>query len=294
MSIEKLEYFYVIAKYNSLSKASQELYVSISSLSSALKSLENELGYDLFVRQGKRLMLSESGEKILPAVEKILEEVKKIQFPLYQRIDQPIFRVGVSESVLIFEANECTVKRERYPINYINAAPLDLLNRLKGRELDFVITNSLVEDSQLERALLIHSKILIVAHESLVKSDLSEITSKDLEKRPFIILTDQLGHRQLTQKIAVFFNIIPQFLYCHDSLGVQKWINENRGFLVIHAAEKELLSSDTIKFFSLPNEMEIDYYLYKNRNNDQLFNLGDVEEYLKEVFAEIEGQDNRN
>ena len=110
MSIEKLEYFYIIAKYSSLSKASQELYVVVSSLSSALKSLENELGYDLFLRQGKKLILSEKGEKILPVVKRIIDEAKKIQFPLYQMIDLPIFKVGISESIFIFEAVECACK----------------------------------------------------------------------------------------------------------------------------------------------------------------------------------------
>ncbi|MDB7102163.1 LysR family transcriptional regulator [Enterococcus mundtii] len=36
MSIEKLEYFYMIARFNSLSQASKELHVSISSLSSSV------------------------------------------------------------------------------------------------------------------------------------------------------------------------------------------------------------------------------------------------------------------
>lgn len=72
MSIEKLEYFYVVAKYVSLTRASQELYVGISSLSSAIKSLESELGFDLFVRQGKKLELSTAGREILPYVKKFL------------------------------------------------------------------------------------------------------------------------------------------------------------------------------------------------------------------------------
>ena len=37
MTIEKLEYFYTIAKYNSISKAASELHVSKSTLSASLK-----------------------------------------------------------------------------------------------------------------------------------------------------------------------------------------------------------------------------------------------------------------
>ena len=48
MTIEKLEYFYTIAKYNSISKAASELHVSKSTLSASLKDLESELGHLLF------------------------------------------------------------------------------------------------------------------------------------------------------------------------------------------------------------------------------------------------------
>lgn len=65
MSIEKLEYFYMIARFNSLSQASKELHVSISSLSSSLKSLEQEIGTDLFERHGKKIILSTHGKAIL-------------------------------------------------------------------------------------------------------------------------------------------------------------------------------------------------------------------------------------
>ncbi|MGO3602517.1 MAG: LysR family transcriptional regulator [Enterococcus malodoratus] len=288
MSIEKLEYFYLIAKYNSLSKASQELYVGISSLSSALKSLENELGYDLFLRHGKKLVLSEEGEKILPFVKRIIEEAKKIHFPLYQMIDRPSFKVGISESVLIFEAGECACRDEAYTINYINAAPLELFNQLKQKEVDLVITSSVVEDPQFERTSLIRSKMVLAANASLVKNELKQATAEDLEKMPFIVLTDHLGHRQLTQRTANFFNIAPDYLYCHDSLGIHKWLKEKKGVFVIHAIEKELLASESIHFLALPSALSLEFYLYKNKTSHHAFDIEAVENDLKRIFKEIE------
>lgn len=52
MTIEKLEYFYTIAKYNSISKAASELHVSKSTLSASLKDLESELGHLLLTVTG--------------------------------------------------------------------------------------------------------------------------------------------------------------------------------------------------------------------------------------------------
>lgn len=288
MSIEKLEYFYVIAKYNSLSKASKELFIGISSLSSALKSLENELGYDLFTRHGKKLVLSEEGQRILPFVKRIIEEAKKIHFPLYQMIDRPSFRVGISESVLIFEAGECTCCNDSYTINYVNDAPLELLKQLKHKEIDLVITSCLMDDPQFERCSLIRSKMLLAANQSLVTNELRQAAAEDLEKFPFIILTDHVGHQQLTQRTAEYFNIDPEYLYCHDSLGIHKWLNEKKAIFVIHAIEKELLTNESIGFLTLPSALSLDYYLYKNKNSQQVFDIEEVENDLKRTFKEIE------
>ncbi|WP_314576397.1 LysR family transcriptional regulator [Enterococcus gilvus] len=291
MSIEKLEYFYVIAKYNSLSKASQELFIGISSLSSALKSLESELGYDLFTRHGKKLSLSEEGEKILPVVKRILEEAKKIHFPLYPMIDCPTFKVGVSESVFLFEAGEYPCRNETYTITYTHAAPLTLLNQLKQKEVDLVITDSLVDDPQLERTPLIRSKILLAANFSMLPT-LSQATLKLLAHLPFIVLSDHLGHQQLTQRMTDYFQIAPEYLFCQDSLGIHKWLHMKKGVCVIHAIEKEWLANEWIRFFSLPPALSLDYYLYKNKSNSELFGIEEVEAHLKQLFREIARKEN--
>lgn len=291
MSIEKLEYFYVIAKYNSLSKASQELFVGISSLSSALKSLENELGYELFTRYGKKLMLSEEGKEILPFVKRIIEEARKIHFPLYQRVERPTFKVGVSESVFLFEAGEYPCTNEAYTITYTHAAPLALLNQLKQKEVDLVITNSLVDDPQLERTPLIRSKIVLAANSSMIPA-LSQATPESLAKLPFIVLSDHLGHQQLTQRMTDYFQIAPEYLYCQDSLGIHKWLHLQKGVCVIHAIEKEWLANEWVHFFSLPPALSLEYYLYKNRSNSELFGIEEVEAHVKQLFKEIARKEN--
>lgn len=65
MIIEKLEYFYIIVKYNSIFKVVFEFYVSKLILSVLLKDLESELGYLFFDCNGNFLMLNFYGDKIV-------------------------------------------------------------------------------------------------------------------------------------------------------------------------------------------------------------------------------------
>lgn len=48
MELRQLKYVLAIAKYGTMLKAAEELYISQSGLTRSLKSLENELGIELF------------------------------------------------------------------------------------------------------------------------------------------------------------------------------------------------------------------------------------------------------
>ena len=101
MTIEKLEYFYTIAKYNSISKAASELHVSKSTLSASLKDLESELGHLLFDRNGNSLTLNSYGDKIVQSVYIILNEAKKMKLNLHEMIENPVMRLGFGNTSLI-------------------------------------------------------------------------------------------------------------------------------------------------------------------------------------------------
>ena len=72
MNILQLRYFEVIAYYQNLSKAAQELMVSQPALSNVISQLEAELGTPLFDRQGKKLVLNKAGETFLNTTKNIL------------------------------------------------------------------------------------------------------------------------------------------------------------------------------------------------------------------------------
>lgn len=72
MNIQHLRYFVVIANYENISKASQELMVSQPALSNVLQQLESELGASLFDRQGKKISLNQTGRAFLYTAKGVL------------------------------------------------------------------------------------------------------------------------------------------------------------------------------------------------------------------------------
>ena len=72
MNMNLLKYFYYVAKYNSYTKAAEELLISQPSLSYSIKVLESQIDKKLFVR-GNKLQLTPYGEYLFHEVEKMMD-----------------------------------------------------------------------------------------------------------------------------------------------------------------------------------------------------------------------------
>ncbi|MGM0837213.1 MAG: LysR family transcriptional regulator [Bacillota bacterium] len=85
MDIRQLRYFTVIAEEKNISQAARKLHMSQPPLSQQLKQMEENLGVALVYREGKKLHLTEAGERlyhhavqITKLMEESMEEVKEV------------------------------------------------------------------------------------------------------------------------------------------------------------------------------------------------------------------------
>jgi LysR family transcriptional regulator, low CO2-responsive transcriptional regulator len=72
----QLTAFAALARLGSFTRAAQELCLTQSAISHAIKALEDQAGCRLFERAGRRVSLTQSGEQMLRHVDKILGEMK--------------------------------------------------------------------------------------------------------------------------------------------------------------------------------------------------------------------------
>lgn len=75
MNFRSLKYFIAAAELESFNKAAEQQHVVQSTLSHQIKSLENELGVDLFERVGKTVVLSQFGKIFLLEARNIISSV---------------------------------------------------------------------------------------------------------------------------------------------------------------------------------------------------------------------------
>lgn len=67
--------FVAVARRGSFSLGAKDVFLTQSAVSHAIKSMEEDMGYPLFRRVGRRAVLTEAGQKLLGYCEEILAQM---------------------------------------------------------------------------------------------------------------------------------------------------------------------------------------------------------------------------
>jgi LysR family transcriptional activator of nhaA len=143
-----LLYFWRVAKLGHLTRAAEALSTSQSALSAQIRQLEERLGEPLFIREGRRLVLTETGHLVLSYAENIFGLGQEMLGRLQGR-GQGITRLRVgSVATLSRNYQENWIRpllAEPSVVLTLESGPLEgLLARLTQHQLDVVLANEAV------------------------------------------------------------------------------------------------------------------------------------------------------
>ncbi len=79
MDILALQAFIAVARHESFSKASEQLFVTQPAISKRVASLEEELGTRLFNRVARQISLTEAGKQLLPKAQDLVDQAEDMQ-----------------------------------------------------------------------------------------------------------------------------------------------------------------------------------------------------------------------
>jgi len=98
MELTQLKYFQAAARCNHFTKAAAELHLTQSALSKSISQLENELGYQLFDRDGKKLQLNQYGQELLGFADQLSALYDEYQSRIAAMTDAESGEVSISLS----------------------------------------------------------------------------------------------------------------------------------------------------------------------------------------------------
>jgi LysR family transcriptional activator of nhaA len=148
LNYHHLLYFWMVAKRGSIARACEELRLAQPTISGQLRALEDSLGEKLFVRQGRRLALTEVGRVVYRYAEEIFALGSELTDVLKgQPRNRPTrLVVGVSDVIpklIAYRILEPALAlRGGVHIECYEDTPEKLLLQLSAHELDLVLTDA--------------------------------------------------------------------------------------------------------------------------------------------------------
>jgi len=169
LEVRHLRLVSAVAELGSLTRAGDRLHLTQSALSHQLRDIESRLGAALFLRVGKRLVLTPAGERLLATARDVLDRL--------DRTEQDIHQMGKARAGMLRLTTECYTcyhwlppllvrYRKRFPQVEVRidvaatGRPLDML--LAGK-LDLAIMSSPVRDRRLVSRPVFDDELVVVA-----------------------------------------------------------------------------------------------------------------------------------
>ncbi|MBU6468143.1 MAG: LysR family transcriptional regulator [Betaproteobacteria bacterium] len=149
LNYHHLYYFWQVAKTGHLTKCAEKLHIAQSALSAQIKQLEEEIGQPLFLRNNRKLSLTDTGYQVLRYAEAIFNLGNQLLNDLNQGIGSgnKIIRIGAVANLSrnfqenfirpIFKESDIRLVLESASLN-------ELLERLKLHHLDLILSNKAV------------------------------------------------------------------------------------------------------------------------------------------------------
>ncbi|TXH70884.1 MAG: LysR family transcriptional regulator [Thiothrix sp.] len=221
-TLRQLQYFTVTASLGSMSQAAQQLSISQSAITEAIKELEADLGILLFERHARGLRLTHAGQKFLRHAQLISEQVtdarRAVREPHPDQVLEGEFNLGTSSLVSGYVLSDILARyRRAYPAVKVNAIEDSgdyLEHLLIGGELDaaVMVLSEVRPRMGLETEILQVSpyRLWLPLGHALLQAESVALT--DLAQEPLIMLSlDEI--EEATHRLLSEFNTRPTIAF---------------------------------------------------------------------------------
>lgn len=243
-----LYYFYMSHKLGGVTKASQYLRISQSSLSVQIKTLEDFFDTSLFYKSGRKLYLTENGQKLFNFADKIFNQTDQF-LQTWKNTKTTIkrkFIIGISPQVerpfaasllspIIKEVFKTTA------IEVVAGTDQELNSKLDVGAIDFLLTNNSIYVESISLIAKLDMPVKLYLTEKVFKS--LKLPSNFLIKEffnkidlPFILPSESFLFRREIDAFLKNLKIQPQMALVSDILSViERTIYAGDGFAFMPA-----------------------------------------------------------
>jgi LysR family transcriptional activator of nhaA len=239
LNFHHLFYFWRVARLGHLTRAAEELNTSQSAVSAQIRQLEDRLGEPLFVREGRRLQLTDTGQLVLAYAENIFGLGQEMLGRLQGRM------AGVTR---LRVGSVATLSRN-YQENWIRPLLSDasvvltlesgllqgLIERLVQHQLDVVLANETVPadpDRPLHCRLLGSQAVSLVGPASRWAAQALRVP-EDLDGLDVVLPGPRHALRAQFDALCLSANVTPRLRAEVDDMAMLRLIARDSGWLTV-------------------------------------------------------------
>ncbi|MGK0617298.1 LysR family transcriptional regulator [Meiothermus cerbereus] len=190
---QSLRVFLCVVQEGSVGRAALSLGMTQPGVSQHLRALEQQIGRPLFHRQGRRLVLSKTGQDLLPearrAVQALEEFVQAAQ--ALERLERGRVEIGASTTIAVYVLPRYLTEFKRlYPeirIKLESGSSEQLTRRLLQGEIELAVVEAVEHFQGFQRHLFYEDELVVIVPPEHPWAKKEEIAPEQLAEVPLIV-----------------------------------------------------------------------------------------------------------
>lgn len=198
MTLNQLKYVIEISKVNSINEAAKGLFISQPSLTAALKSLEQEIGFDIFLRTKTGISLTVKGTEFLGYAKSVIEQYDILDAKYISKSNiKRTFQVSMQHYTFAVNAFVSVINQygmDKYEFEIHETKTHQVIENVKNQKSEVgvlyvndynrAVLEKMFSDSGLQFTPLFDCSIYAYMSKKNPLAEKKEITMEDLEDYP--------------------------------------------------------------------------------------------------------------
>ncbi len=207
MTLQQLQYAATIADCGSMNEAAKQLFISQPSLSGTIKELERELGFDIFLRSNRGIVITPAGEDFLGYARQVIEQYNFLEQRYIDKKIKEKFNVSTQHYSFVVKAFVETVKQagmENYEFAIHETRTMEIIENVRNfkselgilymNEFNHQVLEKILKENHLKFTELFSCDTFVYLRSGHPLADREMISMKDLEPYPCLAFDQGQNH----------------------------------------------------------------------------------------------------
>lgn len=244
MTIQELEYFKIICREKSITKAARQLYITPQGLSKTLKNLESELQTTLLNRNTSGVTLTETGQYLCDHLDTLLTDYYALRHGIREITQRQNHEIDLLSAygILRLVTPDCiTAFREKYPhisVHYREYPDKQVERLFAAQEGNVAFTIGPADFSPWIATPLEQFEVCLLVNRSHPLSRKTSVTIQDLKDEPIYLESSEFQIHHMFSEKCRLAGFTPHIVFetsgfslCHKMVRANKGVSLSLGFM---------------------------------------------------------------